>query len=232
METKHHSLGIAIVLASLILGFFFYLARGGDETIRVVGSATKSFDSDLVKWRLTIARNVGINDVSSGYAKINSDLQSLLAQFREAGVPDSNISVQPVGVMPNYGQGGIVGYTLSQTLFVISSDLAGVEAMAINPGRLFSGGVIVQLSQLEYFSQQLTALKHELLAEATRDAQKRAEEIAATANVALKTIVSARAGVFQIREPYSTEVRDYGIFNSSSRKKDITVTVTAEYSIR
>jgi len=40
-----------------------------------------------------------------------------------------------------------------------------------------------------------------------------------------------KAGVFQIIEPYSTEVESYGMYNTSSRKKDITVTVHAQFLI-
>jgi hypothetical protein len=232
MEKKYLPLSFAIVLAAVIAGLFFYAAQHRTETIRVVGSATRSFDSDLVKWRLTIARTVGMNEITPGYTKINNDLQSLLKRFAASSIPDSAVAVQPVAVMPNYGQGGVVSYNLTQSLYIISPDMKTVESMAINPGDLFSGGVMVQMSQLEYFSEQLSELKRELLAEATRDAYKRASEIAQTADVTIKNIVTARAGVFQIREPYSTEVRDYGIYNSSTRKKDITVTVTAEYAIQ
>jgi hypothetical protein len=43
---------------------------------------------------------------------------------------------------------------------------------------------------------------------------------------------SARGGIFQSTEPYSTEVSDYGIYNTSARQKDVTVTVTAEFGVR
>ena len=41
--------------------------------------------------------------------------------------------------------------------------------------------------------------------------------------------MAARAGVFQITEPYSTEVSDYGVHNTSTRVKEITVTVHATF---
>ncbi|WP_232502671.1 hypothetical protein [Candidatus Cloacimonas acidaminovorans] len=42
----------------------------------------------------------------------------------------------------------------------------------------------------------------------------------------------ARAGVFQITEPYSTEVSDYGIYNTSTRSKSISVTLTAIFKLK
>lgn len=232
MENKNLLLSISIVLASLVLGIFFYASRPTSQTIRVVGLATKSFDSDIVKWQLTIGRNVGLNDISAGYEKIAADLQALRAHFKKSNILDSSITIQPVVVIGNYGQSGITGYNLTQSLFIVSNDISTIEEMATNPVRFFSTGVLIQSSQLEYYSSRLAELKYELLAEATRDAQRRAEEIAKTANVSIQNIVSARAGVFQIREPYSTEVNDYGVYNSSTRKKEISVTMNAEYAIR
>ena len=42
----------------------------------------------------------------------------------------------------------------------------------------------------------------------------------------------SQAGVFQIIEPYSTEVESYGMYNTASRKKEIKVTVHATYLIQ
>ncbi|MBW7888246.1 MAG: SIMPL domain-containing protein [Bacteroidetes bacterium] len=232
MEKKNFSLAIAVVAASFVLGIFFYVSRPTNDTIRVTGLATKPFESDIIKWRLTIARNVGLNDISAGYEKLSDDLKALRGHFKKGNIPDSSVTLQPAVAMGNYGQGGIVGYNLTQSLYIISSDITTIEEMATNPAKFFSSGVLVQSSQLEYYSSHLSELKYELLAEATRDAQRRAEEIAKTANVTLKNIVSARAGVFQIREPYSTEVNDYGVYNSSTRKKEISVTMNAEYAIQ
>jgi hypothetical protein len=38
--------------------------------------------------------------------------------------------------------------------------------------------------------------------------------------------------VFQITEPYSTDVSDYGIYSTATRRKNVTVTVTASFSLR
>jgi len=45
-------------------------------------------------------------------------------------------------------------------------------------------------------------------------------------------LISACAGVFQITEPYSTEVAGYGMYNTSSARKNIKVTVSAEFILK
>ena len=225
--------GISIVLAATIFGMFFYHSRAQDNTVRVVGAATKRIVSDIVKWRITIARTVSTTEVRSGYERINADLHAVTDQLKANGIADKDINIQPVNAQQVYGhQGGIVGYTVQQSIFVLSTDVASVEKLALNPVDLFRQGVVMQSSFLEYYSSALSDIKKELLAQATTDAQKRAEEIARTSWLKVSRLVSARAGVFQINEPYSTEVRDYGVYNSSTKEKDVTVTVNATYEVR
>jgi hypothetical protein len=233
MKTAHVIfLGASLMIAALIFGIFFYSARSSDDTINVVGMATKRFDSDIVKWRITIGRNTGLNDVSHGYLLIQNDLQFLKKLFSEKGLQEKELTIQPINTLSNYSrEGQISGYNLQQGVFVITSNIAAVEDLALNPAALIDKGIILQNSNLEYFYSKLSDIKMELLAEATKDAQKRAFEIARNSNVHLGNVTSLRVGVFQITEPFSTEVSDYGMYNTQTKQKDITVTVRASFKI-
>jgi hypothetical protein len=234
MKTAHVIvLGASLMIAALIFGIFFYSARSSDDTINVVGMATKRFDSDIVKWRITISRNTALNDVSRGYLLIQNDLQFLKKLLVEKGLQEKELTIQPINTLPNYSrEGQISGYNLQQGVFVITSNIAAVEDIALNPTGLIEKGVILQNSDLEYFYSKLSDIKLELLAEATKDAQKRAFEIARNSNVRLGNVTSLRVGVFQITEPFSTEVSDYGMYNTRTKQKDITVTVRASFRIQ
>ncbi|MCJ7578384.1 MAG: SIMPL domain-containing protein [candidate division Zixibacteria bacterium] len=233
MKTGHVILlSASLIVAALVFGIFFYNARSSDDTINVVGMATKRFDSDIVKWRITIGRNTGLNDVSSGYLLIQNDLQFLKKLFSEKGLQEKELTIQPINTLSNYSrEGQISGYNLQQGVFVITSNIAAVEDIALNPAALIDKGIILQNSNLEYFYSKLSDIKMELLAEATKDAQKRASEIARNSNVHLGNVTSLRVGVFQITEPFSTEVSDYGMYNTQTKQKDITVTVRASFKI-
>jgi hypothetical protein len=234
MKTGHVILlSVSLIVAALVFGIFFYNARSSDDTINVVGMATKRFDSDIVKWRITIGRNTGLNDISNGYLLIQNDLQFLKKLFTEKGLQPKELTIQPINTLSNYSrEGQISGYNLQQGVFVITSNIAAVEDIALNPAVLIDKGIILQNSNLEYFYSKLSDIKMELLAEATKDAQKRAFEIAQNSNVHLGNVTSLRVGVFQITEPFSTEVSDYGMYNTQTKQKDITVTVRASFKIR
>jgi hypothetical protein len=222
-------LGLALVLAALVFGLFFYHARSPERTVQVTGAATRQFDTDVAKWRLTLSRSVGLDGLSAGYSALHADVQRVVAQLRQLGLPDSAVTVQPAGASPRYEQGGqVVGYDVSQSLLAVSPNVDALEGLALDPGRLETGEAFLQGSSLEYYYDGLATLKHALLAEATADARQRAEEIAGEGRVGAMT--EARAGVFQITEPYSTDVEAYGVHNTAARKQQITVTVHATFT--
>lgn len=223
-------LAAGAVLAAAVFGAFFHQARTTRDTVQVVGAATQQFTSDIVKWRLMLARQVDAAQLGDGYGQLRDDVARVRQQLAQAGLPDSAVSVQPVSANPMYSQTGtITSYQVVQGIVVISSDVEGIERWALDPGTLLDGGVVLQGSQLEYFYSGLDSLKHALLAAATGDARRRADEIAGSAERVVGSIVSARAGVFQINEPYANEVSAYGMFNTTTRQKEITVTVHSTF---
>jgi len=225
-------LGISIVIASVLFGVFFYAARSSHDTINVVGAATKRFDSDIVKWRITLSRTSDEKTLAAGYKMLQADVETLRNLLMAKKIGENDILLQPINSDRVYGpQGQTSMFNVQQTLIVITSDIATVEELALNPAELAETGVILQNSYLEYLNSKLADLKMELLSEATKDARRRAEEIAKNSGAMLGPVSSLRAGVFQINEPYSNEVSDYGMYNTQAKVKDITVTVRAEFRI-
>lgn len=224
-------IGLALVLSAFILGRFFYESRSRDS-ITVVGNATKRFDTDIVKWQMTVVRSVQGSNVSDAYPLVSHDTGKIVEELVAKGIDRKNISVQPVVSMPMYDrEGAVSGYRVQQSLTIITDKVDTIDAMALNPEAVTSKGVIVENSQLEYFYSKVDELKRSLLGDAAKDARMRADEIAGGSGVEVGAIRSARAGVFQITEPYSTEVSGFGVYNTTSRVKDIKVTVHVEFEL-
>jgi hypothetical protein len=226
-------LGAAAILAAAVFGVFFRSARATRDTIQVTGAATEPFEADVVKWSITISRQVPTDGVADGYTALREDRAQVVRRLGEAGIPEETLNVQPVTANPRWDQfGSQVGFGLDQGLTVVAENGGReLEAIALDPGPLLESGVVLQYSRLEYFFSGIDELKHRLLSQATADARRRAEEIAGGSEMAIDKIVSARAGVFQITEPFSTEVTDYGVHSTATRKKEITVTVHATFSV-
>ena len=88
-----------------------------------------------------------------------------------------------------------------------------------------------QSSEPQYFYTKLSDLKIEILAEATKDARQRVEQLAINSGCKVGTLRFASMGVLQITKAYSTEVSDYGIYDISSLEKDVKAVVTCGFSI-
>ena len=224
-------LGISVIIAFGILGWSFIHSRQVQQTVRVVGYGTREFDSNIVKWSVSFSERVPLGGTREGYVTMADKLGNFQNLWEQTGIQTSEFKVFPVEVNREYGQAGHVGYTLNQRIYIISDELKKVEQLAIDPKLFVESGLTFDNSTMEFFSSEIEEIKKQLLGDATKNAFERAEEIASPTNMNVGKLISARAGVFQITEPYSTEVAGYGIHNTSSPRKNIKVTVSAEFTL-
>ena len=224
-------LAIGIIIAAFVWGAFFLSTRN-EQSIRVVGQGVKTVTSDLIKWNITINRTTNVAYKSEGPSWIQEDLVKVKKYLASNGIEEKDILVEPVSSYANYGNNGITGYSFSQRIEVRSNDIEKLEKMALDNKALAKQDIYLQYSELEYFVSNLAEIKAEMLALATVDAKARALEIAKSSGNKVCALLSARSGVFQIRKPLSTDVSDYGIYNTSSKEKEIAVTVTATFKIK
>lgn len=225
-------LGASVIIAFGLWGWFFQQSRQLQQTVRVVGYGTEEFDSDIVKWSVSFSERVSLSGTQEGYKTMARKLENFQRLWEQTGIQASEFKVFPVNLNREYGQGGHIGYTLDQRVYIISGEIKKVEQLAIDPKSFVDGGVIFDNSTMEFFSSEIEEIKKRLLGKATENAYERAEEITSATGLKVDKLISARAGVFQITEPFSTEVAGYGIHNTSSARKNIKVTVTAEFTLK
>ncbi|MCY1720308.1 SIMPL domain-containing protein [Prolixibacteraceae bacterium Z1-6] len=225
-------LGAFIVVAFSVLGWYFKESKRSQQNVKVVGYAIEEFESNLVKWSVGLSERVPMNGTQEGYRIMAKKLDEFERIWKQTGIKTDEFKVFPINLNREYGNGGQVGYNLTQRIYVVSSDIGEIEKLAINPKIFVEKGVIFDNSLMEFFSTELEEIKKELLGAATQNARERADLIVSTTDLKVDKLLSARSGVFQITEPYSTEVAGYGIHNTSSSTKNIKVTVSAEFLLR
>lgn len=224
-------LAVGIIIAAFVWGAFFISARN-EQSIRVVGQGVKTVTSDIIKWNMSINRTTNVAYKSEGPSWIQEDLIKVKKYLASNGIEEKDILIEPVSSYANYGNNGITGYNFSQRVEVKSDDIEKIEKMALDNKALAKQDIYLEYSNLEYFVSNLAELKAEMLALATADAKARAEEIAKSSGNKICGLLSAKTGVFQIRKPLSMDVSDYGIYNTSSKEKEIAVTVNATFKIK
>lgn len=65
---------IAFIVGLAIFGNFFLESRKVERGLRVVGYASKQFESDMVKWNLILQKDAGSEGLKEAYRSITKDV--------------------------------------------------------------------------------------------------------------------------------------------------------------
>lgn len=233
-------IGMGLILSSVIGGLFFYQAQKEEKTIKAVGIASRSFESDRAKWKVTIEEKAEPDQLAAAYQKINKQKERLLDILKDNGISIDNFNQNPINVYEQHNyitkdgvqQRVFEGYNLSQNFYIISDKVDKIEKLAYNPAPLFAEDIIIKNSNIQYFYTGIDQLKKDIISLAAANARERAAKMLEHTEVKLGKTLSLNSGIFQITEPYSTDVSSSGIHNTSTREKQIRVTVHAVYQIK
>ena len=191
----------------------------------------------MAVWNLTY--EVRSKDLKEGYAKVNSDKKQITDFLEKNGITPDSYKFTPVASypvykrMPNgYDSNDIDGYRLSQNVEISSNDVDKLTKLSENTSQLVNKNIEVSSNRVDYYVSNLDELKIKMLAEATKDAKKRAESMVESTGGHIGVMNDARMGVFQIVAKNSTDVSDYGIYNTSAVDKKINAVVNATFTIK
>lgn len=227
-------LGLSLILSASIGAWTFYKVKAMDNTLEVTGSAKKSVKSDAVKWSSGFSRVVTIDNLKTGYVQMESDLKTVKKYFQDNGISEDQLDISPVMQSQNYkaNDQGPIEYTLQQNITLQSSDIDKITAMAKNTQDLISKDVIFVTNTLEYYYTGLAQARIDLLEDSIKDAKARAEKLAESSGQGVGSLKSASVGSVQVLQTNSTDVSDYGSYDTSTIDKDVMVTVRATFSIK
>ena len=99
-------------------------------------------------------------------------------------------------------------------------------------GELVGQGVEFTSTPLQFLYTKSAEAKIEMLAEATKDARARADQIALQGGARIDSLRSAKMGVFQITPQYATEISWGGVNDTSAMEKTITAVISATISLK
>ena len=230
------ALGLGLVIAALVgAAALKAVKRAGDE-IEVTGSVKKPVRSDYAVWKSAIA--IQGPDLQGASSEVAADAGRLRQFLRANGVADSSIALKPLETEAVYrtAENGsntseLLGYKVTQRIEVRSADVMRITQLSQRANDLIAQGVPLGSSSVDYLYTQLEKVRGEMLADATRDAKRRAEAIARAAGADVGAVRSARMGVFQVTPRNSTEVSDYGMNDTSSLDKDVTAVVRVTFAV-
>lgn len=230
------ALALGMIISSLILGWTYSRTKKGDEAITVTGSAKRRITSDLVVWSAGVSAQAP--GLSEAYKQLSESTPRIKEYLISKGIPENQMTISSITTTQLKGRDSdgnetseITGYTLSQSIEVRSNDVAKIGQIARETTELINKGILVESGAPRYYYTQIGDLKIEMLGEAAKDAKERAERIAQSTGNSIGAVRSAKMGVLQITAADSTDVSDYGVYDTSTIEKDMTAVVNVSFAV-
>lgn len=234
-------IALAIVLTALIFSNAFKNRNQTNNSIAVTGLGSRDFVSDLIVWSGSfIKKNMNLKDA---YSELDKDRETIKRYLVSKGIKGESIVFSAVeidkefeDIIDNNGnktRSVFSGYRLKQNVQIESNEVDKIEGISRQVSELINSGVEFYSNAPQYYYTKLAELKIQMIAEATKDANVRAEKIAKNAGSKVGNLKNADMGVFQIVAQNSSEDFSWGgSFNTGSKRKTATITVKLEYETR
>ncbi|HKQ59356.1 MAG TPA: SIMPL domain-containing protein [Candidatus Eisenbacteria bacterium] len=229
-------LAIAIVLGGFLVGRGVEHFRGADRSVSVKGVAERTVSADIGLWPLRLV--AADNDLDLAQRTLARDRRAVLAFLGRFGLDSSATELQGFEVQDTranpYQSGAAANrFIITTTLMVRTQDPARIQQASQRVADLVAAGVVLSsggpgFGGPTYLFTKLNDLKPEMVAEATRNARKAAEEFAKQSGSRVGGIRRASQGVFEIlpRDPAP------GISQEGQMQKTLRVVSTVEYQLR
>ena len=230
----------AALVAIGLIGAGWFAAQGlaklrtADRFVTVKGSAEKDVAANLLVWPLP--HSVGGNDLADVQRRLDANTAVIRTFFTGAGFEEGEITVAPPRLEDRwawaYGENRPPDrFRYSTTVTLRTTDVAKAQQVLRRSGELVSAGILLGGEGgegdmggggPEFSYTGLNSIKPALIAEATAEARKAAEQFAKDSGAALGGIRSANQGVVTIND------RDRG----SPQTKTVRVVTTVEYFLK
>jgi len=208
-------------------------ARSPSNTISVTGSAKQRIVSDYIVWDAHVSARAGT--APAALKRLAAWTARVRTFFTQEGVTAGELTATPVaalapGDIDDEGN-PISDYRLTRSFQLRSNRVGAIAAIAERSARLLADGVPLAADPPQYIFTRLPELRPRLLATATRDAQRRARVLIAASGGRLGSLRGVDVGVFQATSPNSTDVTDYGTYDTSTLRKDVTAVVNVTFAL-
>jgi hypothetical protein len=208
-------LALGLAVAGYLVGDGIVRAREADRSVTVRGFAEREVAANLALWPIVFTVTSG--ELGTLQARADDGVKRVLA-FLAGQFPENQISVSAPRVQDREAQ-GMTGdgrrldrYTAEVTVTVRSDRIEAVKKAIGRSGELVKQGVAVIRSyeyNTQYLYTELDAIKPDMIAAATKDARRAAEQFAKDSGSQVGAIRGAQQGLFTIedRDQFSPEYK-------------------------
>jgi hypothetical protein len=236
-------LAISLAFAGWFVGNGITNVRTADRFVTVKGVAEREVKADLALWPIQLA--VTDDNLSLAQSRINQNIAKVTAFLAASGIDSSQVELtgfKVTDVLANpFQRVERVGsrFIIQHTVLVRSTDPERVRATSQRVGELVNSGVVLSSGPEwgpggpTYVFRKLNDLKPAMIAEATTEARKAAQEFAKNSKSRLGGIHRANQGQFVIlpRDAAASE-QGGGMSEQNQIFKVVRVVSTVEYLLQ
>lgn len=230
------ALAAGVSLAGYFVGDGFLKGRSSERFVTVKGVSERDVKANVALWPISFVATD--DDLQEAQSRIRRSYEEVAGFFERQGIDAGEVNVQRfevTDVLANpYRSGPMQSrYIIEQTVMVRTDDPEKVEAASQAVGELVDAGVVLSSRGMPgtgptYLFTELSSLKPEMIAEATANARRAAEQFATDSGSKIEGIRRANQGVFVIL----ARDRAPGIGEESQIDKTVRVVSTVEYYLK
>jgi len=215
-----------------------WLHIADSQVVTVTGAARQDVISNQAIW--TAVYSVEADTMQEAQQKLAEYAKKVGVFFKLHQVTNAEISAITIQrLKPQAGQNDFsdpatkktIGYHLQQSVRLESEDVSNLVKLEQQSVELVTQGVELDDQGIQFNYTKSAEAKIEMLAEATKDARQRAEQIASQGGRKIRALKTAKMGVFQITPRNSNETSAEGMNDTGSKDKTIRAVVTAIFTL-
>jgi hypothetical protein len=205
------------------------------RSVTVRGVSERDVTADLATWSVSFSHDG--TELAPVQQSVDQQARSIRAFFLRAGFKPEEITDSDVTLsreQPRDRDGNPVGaqkLTVSRSIQLRTNDVMKVRAAYTREAELLRDGVELSGSSVSYTFTGLNRLKPEMIAEATRNARRSAEQFATDSGVSVGRLKTASQGYFSVGARDGEDCDDCGSSGGSSPFQKVRVVTTIDYDL-
>jgi hypothetical protein len=215
---------VGLMTGGYLLGDGLKRAKAAERSVTVRGLAERDVTADLATW--TIAYSATGTDLPTVRADMDASTQALGGYFTQMGFKPVDLTPTGAGVN-QFINNGVNTITITQRMQLRTTDIKRAQRAVAGQFDLVRRGVTLQEgSSMVYSFTRLNAIKPPMVAEATDDARKAAEQFAKDSGTGVGGIKSATQGYFSVEARDGDQAgSNYGVADTPYKKVRVVTTI-------
>lgn len=222
-------LAVGMIVGGYLLGDGLKRAHLADRAVTMRGLAERNVTADLATWTINFSSQG--TELDAVRAESEQRAQTVLNFLRQAGFPAQAVTDAGGSVNQFYDTNrGANQVTVNRRIQLRTSDVMRARAAYARQFELIRGGVAIQEgSGIQYSFTQLNSIKPAMIAQATQDARRAAEQFARDSGTGVGGIRSATQGYFSIGARDGDVSEEGGGGGNDSPFQKVRVVTTIEF---